>query len=939
MQLRRRVLLWAGAVMGAALLLLSAGVSAGALEANPFPTELTQADGRVITALGRGDEFFHWTEDEDGYVIAFDEDSGNWCYAELEDGGIVPGDITAGAQAPASALRAEDLTPLLERLPRSGDTPFGTDPSFELQASSEGMPLINITKTEQPLLVLLIEYNDQSFSTTYHFETVDPMAHWSDHFFGSGNSVNSYYKEVSGDLGFQYSKPAFTKTGTITTGLPGEVSSLKIQDGVARVKLNRAHPNTTTNGALIQADVSLAFDAAKLALDMGTLNRQRNGAALCEELNVIAVVAGYDASSSPVNPSKLVWAHANWAYEIADGRQHNYVVDQNNKLFSYAIHGELFETGFAMPIGASAHALGHLLGLPDLYSYIKNGEGIGGYSLMAGGSWGFSPTSNPQQGGVPTHLDALSKLRLGFATSAQLETVDAADYNRINLQSFDQSYNIVKITSAADPKQYFLLENRQLTGYDRGLSGMGARDGGIVIYHIDESVFEAYQADLAEVTAKTKEVPEGGAINDNNFHKGVDVENYSYGSFEKALLRSGAAFNAETASNSNFHAKGHAFNPKGEHKDCHPQTLLSGVEVRVNSDSKSVMEVDIGLSNSSDFVPVDDITGVTLTVNAGSELILKGTVEPFEATNKVIVWSVPAGNAVNAAITNGNVFKATKSGGVTIKATIAGGASPSEEHVQYFTITVVGDQELTPSIVYVDCWSEVLRALQNNASYSINGKTYASSATGDIPIDPAWIGSSLTIIKKGNGVTTFDSLPYSFSIPARPAAPTGLSTTAPTVSGNDGVINGTTTAMEYRKAGSSTWTTCGDGKTIAGPAGSYELRIKAKTQSFASSAVTVVIPTFTAISGSLSLKYRDTTNILPTLVPATGLSWKSSNPSAVSVNESTGVITSEKSFGKTPSATITAYSGSTPVATFEVSVKPDFGQWLLIILLFGWIWY
>ena len=53
-----------------------------------------------------------------------------------------------------------------------------------------------------------------------------------------------------------------------------------------------------------------------------------------------------------------------------------------------------------------------------------------------------------------------------------------------------------------------------------------------------------------------------------------------------------------------------------------------------------------------------------------------------------------------------------------------------------------------------------------------------------------------------------------------------------------------------------------------------------------------------------------------------------------------GVIAkSSKAFSKTGSATITVYDAKNNSATCTVTVKPTWWQWLIIILLFGWIWY
>jgi len=70
-------------------------------------------------------------------------------------------------------------------------------------------------------------------------------------------------------------------------------------------------------------------------------------------------------------------------------------------------------------------------------------------------------------------------------------------------------------------------------------------------------------------------------------------------------------------------------------------------------------------------------------------------------------------------------------------------------------------------------------------------------------------------------------------------------------------------------------------------------------------------------------------------VTGENLTWSGGNQS-VSVDQN-GKITSLKNFSKTGSATIRA-ANSAGFVEFSVSVKPTFMQWIMIVVLFGWIW-
>ena len=120
--------------------------------------------------------------------------------------------------------------------------------------------------------------------------------------------------------------------------------------------------------------------------------------------------------------------------------------------------------------GVDCHEYGHVLGLPDLYDYSGNTNGIGSWSLMSGGSWGFDYAV------TPSHLDAWSKYQFGWVTPIinprGLTYIDNAE----------TSNQIIKYTTLYI-NEYFLVENRQKIGFDSYLPGSG-----ILIWHINESI-------------------------------------------------------------------------------------------------------------------------------------------------------------------------------------------------------------------------------------------------------------------------------------------------------------------------------------------------------------------------------------------------------------------------------------------------------------------
>jgi M6 family metalloprotease-like protein len=84
---------------------------------------------------------------------------------------------------------------------------------------------------------------------------------------------------------------------------------------------------------------------------------------------------------------------------------------------SYNMVAEYTAAAGDSSVGLFCHEFGHILGLPDLYDYSYETEGVGDWSLMAGGSW------NGDSGDCPAPLLAWERNYLGWLT---LNDVSAA---------------------------------------------------------------------------------------------------------------------------------------------------------------------------------------------------------------------------------------------------------------------------------------------------------------------------------------------------------------------------------------------------------------------------------------------------------------------------------------------------------------------------------
>jgi M6 family metalloprotease-like protein len=125
-------------------------------------------------------------------------------------------------------------------------------------------------------------------------------------------------------------------------------------------------------------------------------------------------------------------------------------------------------------IGVICHEFGHVLGAPDYYdtNYGTGGSytGTGWWDMMAGGSWNNG-------GATPAHHNGYTKWKYYNWTTPQELTISST-FSLKNAVDFPESY----IISSQTTNEFWLLENRQQTGFDAYLPGHG-----MIIYHVDEN--------------------------------------------------------------------------------------------------------------------------------------------------------------------------------------------------------------------------------------------------------------------------------------------------------------------------------------------------------------------------------------------------------------------------------------------------------------------
>jgi hypothetical protein len=106
----------------------------------------------------------------------------------------------------------------------------------------------------------------------------------------------------------------------------------------------------------------------------------------------------------------------------------------------------------------------------------------------------------------------------------------------------------------------------------------------------------------------------------------------------------------------------------------------------------------VAVSAGGAFVPVTDITGVPNRTVAGIDLPLSGTVEPGNATNQAIAWSVVNAGTTEAIIVDGTKLNTTAAGTAIVRATIAGGRTTTSNYIDDFLVTVDAAPDTRPTL-------------------------------------------------------------------------------------------------------------------------------------------------------------------------------------------------------------------------------------------------
>ena len=357
----------------------------------------------------------------------------------------------------------------------------------ERRGGAQRAPSIAPAEKDIPLLTIVIGFSNIAYEDGYD---------WSKEMFSGEKSLSAYYSDMS------FGKFTFTPAPeTAAYGVGDNTNTAdKVNDGVVHVKLSTAHmdwANEDENPAMARAMIA-ALNAADPYVDFASFDADGNGKITENELAVGFVFAGYEASAAysyPQGIEKYLWAHA---WTISDIRKEDSTLTiptpDGTAVDAYIAIAEQLEENEQEPISVLAHELGHYLGLPDLYdtlntpSYKWGKYDVSNCSVMSSGSWGIDPDG----GYIPYSMDVWSRYALGWC---EPQTADSDGDYAVIAQSYteDEAFAALYLPTQREG-EYYLLENRQFTKWDAGLAEDYDSDGGVIVWHIDDAVFERYNA-------------------------------------------------------------------------------------------------------------------------------------------------------------------------------------------------------------------------------------------------------------------------------------------------------------------------------------------------------------------------------------------------------------------------------------------------------------
>ena len=280
------------------------------------------------------------------------------------------------------------------------------------------------------------------------------------------------------------------------------------------------------------------------------------------ELRVTIVAAGYDTvyrgEDDVCGPS--VWGHQGGLHGDAPKLDDTIVNSESG-----VMQGEWFCSNSAPPghmatLGSTLQGIGFDIGLPPLWDIDSSSAGIGRWSMMGSGSW--NKVGAEESGTTPAGLDAFSKSYQGWISPTPVlgplttAALPASSSSPTAYRLLDNPLDVDWMYGEhRGLGEYFLVENRQLVGYDAGLPACG-----VIVYHVDEGVFPYSDANARDGhrLVDVVEASGGQPLNDDSYQgSAADVFPGSSGHVDfNDATSPGATLYSGQASGASMHVDG-----------------------------------------------------------------------------------------------------------------------------------------------------------------------------------------------------------------------------------------------------------------------------------------------------------------------------------------------------------------------------------------------
>ena len=416
-------------------MLFAFGAAANAIPAKKLQKVITLTNGTQVSVELRGDEYLSWWEGTDGTAYRATADENVFEAFDLE------------AQKPAAAARrARTEQGRVARLARVKNSLKGADDKMR------GLGGDHITyKGVKKGLVVLVDFKNKKFADGHdleYYKNVINGKDFSDEEEGYVGSVRDYFLAQSNgqfELDFDVVGPV---TMSKNSGYYGNDGAYQKDEKVYEM-------------------IKEACDGIQDKVNLKDYDWDGDG----EADQVFFLYAGLGQASG--GSAGTIWPHESelryWPCGVLSY--------PTGKINTYACANELQpETQgssryISAGIGTICHEFSHCLGFADMYDTTGGGGyGMSVFDVMDQGSYNGN-------GFVPCNYTAFERIYAGWVEAIELESPatvkdmkSVSDYGRPFIM-----YNY------KNTNEYFLLENRQNTGWDKGLYG----SNGLLIVHVN----------------------------------------------------------------------------------------------------------------------------------------------------------------------------------------------------------------------------------------------------------------------------------------------------------------------------------------------------------------------------------------------------------------------------------------------------------------------